>query len=284
VTNGAARQGRQSGVALIIVLWTVVLLMFLVGHIEAAGRDEAQLALNLRRSAALETQADGAIAVAAFHSLDQTAAHWAADGQAHVLRVHNDGFVEQVRIAMIDQSGKINLNTASAPLLQALLTGLGSNPAQAASVAANIVAWRSPEANSQSAVQMAAQYRASGHDLGPPGAPFESLGEVALVQGVSPHLAARLLPYITLYSVGRPNLAFAPAVVKRAMAVQQFGATDDNPHPAGLRVIEITATAFGPDDTRFTRRAIVRLGSQAGGWLRVITWSNPVAPPVAPGA
>jgi general secretion pathway protein K len=281
VTGRALPAERQSGVALIIVLWTVVLLMFLVGHIEAAGRDEARLALNLRRSAALQSEADGAIAVAAFHSLDQTASHWPADGQIHVVRVHGDAFVDRIRIALTDQSGKINLNAAPASLLQGLIVAVGRSPAQAAAVASAIVQWRAPDGNAQSAVQLAAQYRDGGHQFGPPGTPFESLAELGLVAGVSPHLASALRPYLTLFGNGGVNLAYAAPAVKRAVAMGAGAGAAFMPHPLGLRVIAITATASGPGNTRFTRRAIVRLGSQASGWMRILTWSTPAAPPAA---
>ncbi|MCW8306044.1 general secretion pathway protein GspK [Acidiphilium sp. PA] len=277
MTGRAPRDERQSGVALIIVLWTVVLLMFLVGHIEAAGRDEARLALNLRRGAALQSQADGAIAVAAFHNLDQTAAHWPADGQIHLIDVHGDAFVARIRVALIDQSGKININAAPASLLQALIVAVGRSRAQAAAVASSIVQWRAPDADAQHAVHLAAQYRAGGHRLGPPGTPFESLSELGLVAGVSPRLLNALRPYLTLYGNGGVNLAYAAPAVRRAVAMGAGAGAAFMPHPPGLRVIEITATASGPGRSRFTRRAIVRLGSQAGGWMRILAWFVPAA-------
>lgn len=263
--------------ALIIVLWTMVFLMFLVGHIEAAGRSEAQLALNLRRNAALQAQADGAIALAAFHLLDRSSAHWPANGQFHVLRVKGGGFTRRIAVRMVDQSGRINLNSAPVPLLQALIQAVGTAPAVAGQIANSIAQWRAPNADAADALKIAAQYRAAGHQYGPPGAPFESLDELGLVQGISPKLEAALRPHLTLYNPGRPNLAFADPVVKRAIGSAGVGGADFIPRPVGLRVISITATAAGPDGTSFTRQAIARVGPQKGGWLRILTWTNPVA-------
>lgn len=269
------RPAREAGVALIIVLWAIVLLMFVVAHIEAAGRSEAQLGLNLRRAAALQAQADGAIAIAAFHLLDHSAAHWPANGQVHMIRIPGRGITRAIRIAMIDQSGRIDLNSAPPALLQALIAETGVNPARAGAIARAIAEWRAPNGNSGAERAIAAKYRAAGRSFGPPGAPFESLDELALVKGVSPQLAVALHPDLTVLDRGRTNLAFANAAVKRAIAAAGIGQASFTPHPAGLRVVVITATAIGKGDTAFTRRAIVRIGAQSGGWLRVLTWTNP---------
>lgn len=265
---------RQAGFALLIVLWTVVLLTLLVTHIEAAGRSEAQLALNLRRSAALQAEADGAIAVGAFHLLDASAAHWAANGAPHVLRVRNGGFTRRVVVRIADQAGKINLNSAPVPLLQALIAAAGVGPAQASTIAANIGAWRFP-AGTGAANSIAAQYKAARRTYGPPHAPFESLSELGLVLGMTPRLLALLRPHLTLFHPGEPNLAVADPVVRRAFGVSDAAMPGFAPHPVGgLRVVAITATAFGAGGA-FSRRAIVQVGPQKGGWLRILTWTAP---------
>lgn len=266
----------QAGVALIIVLWTVVLLTLLVGHIEAAGRSEAQLALNLRRAAALRTRADGAIALGTFHLLDR-ARHWPADGQVHVLAVRNGTFTRRVAIRITDQSGRINPNSAPPALLQSLIEATGAPPAQAAGLAANIVAWRFP---GQSGI--ATVYRRAGRDYAPPAAPFETRRELALVLGMTPKRLALLLPHLTLFHPGSPNLAFADPLVRRAVAGAGPLVAENDLHPTGLRFVAITATAAGPAGTQFTRRAIVAVGRQKGGWFKRLTWTSPASPVVAP--
>jgi hypothetical protein len=86
----AGRRSAQGGFALIIVLWTAALLSLLMTQIEQAGQNETRRVLNLRRAAALQAEADGAVAVAAFHLLGP-AHSWSADGQSHVLRVDGGG-------------------------------------------------------------------------------------------------------------------------------------------------------------------------------------------------
>lgn len=270
------RHSRQAGVALIIVLWTIVLLTLLVSHIEAAGRSEAQLALNLRRSAALRAQADGAIAVGAFHLLDRTQ-HWPATGQIHWLGVRHGEFTRAVAIRISDQSGKINPNTAPLGLLRALIEAVGATPAAAVTIAANIGAWRFPAG----AASQAGPYKQAGLAYAPPGAPFESRHELGLVVGMTPKLLAALWPHLTLFHHGNPNLAFADPVVRHALATAGTIPADDNPHPPGLRIVAITATASGPGGVQFTRRAIAQVGRQKYGWLKILTWTSPIPPTTA---
>ncbi len=77
---------RDRGFALLIVLWSLVLITLLLTQVTAAGRSEAALASNLRRAAILRAQTDGAIYTAVFHLLDP-ASFWAADGATHLVRL-----------------------------------------------------------------------------------------------------------------------------------------------------------------------------------------------------
>jgi general secretion pathway protein K len=56
-----AAVSSQRGFALLIVLWTMVLLALLVAQFTTTGRTEVQVATNLRANAATEAAADGAI-------------------------------------------------------------------------------------------------------------------------------------------------------------------------------------------------------------------------------
>ena len=61
---------RNSGFALIIVLWTLVLIAFVVAHLTAAGRTEIRIARNLVTNAVTQAAADGAIFEAIFNQPD----------------------------------------------------------------------------------------------------------------------------------------------------------------------------------------------------------------------
>ena len=61
---------RDQGFALLIVLWTMVLLALLTAQITGAGRAEAQMAAALRNAAQLQAAADGAVYETIWHMLD----------------------------------------------------------------------------------------------------------------------------------------------------------------------------------------------------------------------
>ena len=92
----------SDGFALLIVLWSVVLLALLATGLNAAGRTDLQLAANIRRAAAAEAAADGGIAAAIFHASGLPATAWAADGQPHTVRIG----AYAVTLRIMDENGQ----------------------------------------------------------------------------------------------------------------------------------------------------------------------------------
>jgi general secretion pathway protein K len=263
--------GRERGFALLIVLWSLVLIALLITQVTASGRSEAVLAGNLRRAAALRAETDGAVQEAVFHLLDPAAA-WTADGSVHVL--HPPGAAVSIRI--VDEAGKINPNHASPAVLAALLRASDQSAVDADRIASEIVQWRFPSAAPPATGEKAQRYRAAGKDYAPPNADFETVSEVGLVLGMSPALLTRLRPYLTVYTDTDPDPRLASPIVAAALA---FVGT---PAPAGplpsARVVTITAAGVAPEGGEFIRRAVVSLGpDRAGAPFRIVTWDNPSA-------
>ena len=262
---------RQRGFALLLVLWTMVLLALLGSRIAASGRAQAQIAANVRDQAVTEAAADGAVQEAAFHLLDAPARRWAADAVPRRL-VLPDAAVE-VRVE--SESGKVNPNLASAPLLAALLREVGADSRTAGLVADGILRWRFPWVPQGGNDPTLTAYRAAGLDYGPPGAPFQSLDEVGVVLGMTPELLAKTRPYLSLYAGNAPDPSSAGRVVLAAMRSILGGGTPNAGGNAGSKVVGVTAVAAGPNGTRFTRHAILGLGGQRGGSpVQVLAWDR----------
>lgn len=254
----------DAGFALLLVLWALVLVSLLFSMLAAASRSDARLTANLRGAAELEAVADGAIHTAIFDLLrsgDATRTSQAGAG---------------VTVEVVSLSGLVNPNVASPELLRALLTRLGADPRRADRVAAAIVDWRTPGRSPGLNGAKAPQYRAAGLSYGPPGAPFETLGELRDVLGMTPDLLAALTPHLTLHWDGDPDPRLAgPVVVAALRDLGIAGAAGRS----NARAVQITATAHHSDGTRATRRAVIRVGSSPNrrGW-RVLawdTWSGP---------
>lgn len=71
------REGRRDrGFALLIVLWTLVLLSFLASVIVTSAGQQLRTVAALRRATQIQAMADGAVWEGAFHALDRSAGHW----------------------------------------------------------------------------------------------------------------------------------------------------------------------------------------------------------------
>ncbi len=274
---------RERGFALLIVLWALVLFSLLVSAIAAAGSGRARQAQAFSRNAQLRASADGGIEQALFHVLDSGPSRWLADGSVHRLRA--DGIT--LALSATSQAGKLNPNTASAALLAGLLQAVGADGRTAQQIAASIMAWRYPTGETAPL---------PGRDYRPPAAPFESLGELGLVPGMTPALLHRLIPELSLYHSGDPELSDADPLMRRALAMaagldpynQGNGASDAAAQAPGQQqrydpaVVELRAEASDGDGHRFLRRAIALTGSSGGQDssgatrpFRIVVWEAP---------
>jgi general secretion pathway protein K len=275
---------RSGGFALLIVLWTLVLIAFIVARLTASGRTEIRIAGNLVADAVTEAAGDGAIFTAIFNQLDPSPdQRWPLNGQAHELMIGST----RVLVQLEDEAGRVNPSIASPELLEALLRTTGSDPESARRLAVAIGQWVgstpvtsvtsvtsvTPGTRPQNAVP--ADYQAAGLDYGPPGEPLETLDELGRVLGMTPTVLAAIRPHLTLFGPPQPNPASADPVVAAALAATGQGAlaaVAANQPPPDLILVRITATAFGPSNARVKKSAIVRVGANLPGGYSVLAW------------
>jgi general secretion pathway protein K len=255
------------------VLWTLVLIAFIVAHLTASGRTEVRIARNLVAGAVAEAGADGAIYTAIFNELDPNPdQRWPLNGPARELSVGNT----RVMVQLEDEAGWINPSTASSALLEALLRTTGSDAETARRLAAAIGEWTGSALAAQPH-DPAADYRAAGLDYKPPGEPLETLDELGRVIGMTPAILAAIRPHLTLFGPPVPNPATADPVVAAALtaAAQTASAPlPGNQAPPDLITVRITATAFGPENSRITRSAIVNVAARLPGGYTILAWSG----------
>jgi general secretion pathway protein K len=270
--DAARGQASRRGFALIIVLWGLVLLALLGTAIGGSGRSTSKITRNLLSNAEAEAAADGAVFQTAFHLMDSSDGAWKPGGPARELRIGNI----PVTVEIADTAGKINPNTAQAPVLQALLTVLGQPQDRAQALALAIIAWRGGD---QTITQeaLADSYRAAGISYLPPRLPFESIEEIGLVQGMTPALFAQLEPHLSIDQTAPADPAAADPIVRQAMSRLPTPPPAPPPSPFTLRTLVVQATATGPGDARFTRRAVLRLGPSLPQGYAVIRWEAPAS-------
>jgi general secretion pathway protein K len=270
----AVSRRQSGGFALIIVLWTLVLIAFIVAQVTSSGRTEIRIAGNLVADAVAEAADDGAIFAALFNLADPNPAQrWPLDGTVHELTIGNS----RVIVRLEDEAGRINPNSASPALLEALLRVTGSDPETARRLVEAIGEWvgSAPAARPQNAVL--ADYSAAGLDYGPPSAPIETLDELGRVIGMTPAVLAAIRPHLTLFGPPEPNPASADPVVAAALA--EVSPPSQTPNPPNqpsfdLLTVRIEASAVGPGTARVSKTAIARVGAMLPGGYSVLAWGS----------
>jgi general secretion pathway protein K len=264
---------QNGGFALIIVLWTLVLIAFIGAQLTAAGRTEIRIAGNLIANAVTQAAADGAIFEAIFNLSDpQPQLRWPVDGNTRELVVGNS----RVLVRLEDEGWWINPNSASPELLEALLRATGNDPERARRLAAAVGEWVGsvPVARPQNVVL--AEYSAAGLDYGPPGAPLETLDELGRVLSMTPATLAAIRPHLTLFGPPQPSASTPDSFVLAALteAVQAAPAPSAAQPPPDVLAVRITASALGTSNANAVRYAIVRFGAALPLGYEVLAWRD----------
>lgn len=209
---------RCRGVALLLVMWLTMLLAAVVGAFALTAQMEKLQGSTLSRGVVAEQAARAGIeyALTRVSEIDPKL-QWQPDG-----RQYDWSFDDaQVRIAIVDESGKVDLNAADVDLLVRLLLVVGVDQAQAESIATAIADWRDIDSLTQP--QGGAEdpaYAGAGLAWGAKDAPFDTVAEVEQVLGMTPEIYAKLAPLLTVYSgQTRPDPHFADALVLQALGI-----------------------------------------------------------------
>lgn len=294
---------RQDGVALVLVLWVITLLTVIAGNFAYSMRGEAQIARNLLSTAQAQARADAGVQLAWFELLKppSEALRWQGNGAVHEML--QGGVLLQVSI--LDESGKIDLNTASDELLKGLFKSAGLDDSASAALSAAVLDWRSPGDLKRLNGAKEPDYRAAGKNYGPPNAPFETVDELQRVLGMTPALYRQLAPALTIYSrQAGINTSVAPreallaipganpAMVEQFLAQRQEALANGQPVPAfsgagtfssggNSQTYRVRSQASVPDGSIFVRQAIGRLSGNAKSPIQLVAWGEgDTQPPV----
>jgi general secretion pathway protein K len=233
---------------------------------------------------------------------------WAPDGRPHTW---SDGGA-RITITAVDETSKIDLNSANDALLKGLMTQVGGLDSDAAAhVVDAILDWRDTDDLRRPNGAEAADYRAAGLKYGPSNAPFESVGEFGRVLGVTPELYQRVARSLTVFSrqpgvnpttaarevlLALPNAT--PELVDQYLGARMDALEANLPVPlfppaqgfgvGAVAVWRIHAEATLPDGVTFVREAVVRPVADLRRPLIVLAWTDgaraSAAPPLSAGA
>ena len=266
---------RSGGFALIIVLWTLVLIAFIFAQLTSSGRTEIRIAGNLVANAQAEAALDGAVFQTIFNLSDANPERrWPLDGTARELAIGDS----RVRVRIEDEAARINPNLASPALLEALLRAAGSDRESALRLVAAIREWIGAPMAVRPKDAVSADYRAAGLDYEPPGVPLETIGELGRVLGMTPAVLAAIRPHLSLFGPPQPDASHADPVVAAILAAVAPGnpiaASQRNPQAPDVVTARITADADGPGNARVRHVAVVRVGQMLPGGYAILAWDS----------
>lgn len=206
-------RSRERGIALVSVLWLVALLAVIASSFSVSTRTEVLLARNQIDSTQARYVAEAGIQLGILQLLDPNRQKaWPADGSAQEFTL---GEV-QVRIAIQDETGKIDLNMAPAELLVGLLQSVGVEAAERDRLADAILDWRDTDDLRSANGAEAKEYEAAGLPYGPKNATFDSVEELERVIGMTPAVYRKLQASVTVNS---QRAAINPAAAPRSVLV-----------------------------------------------------------------
>lgn len=209
-------KSTQSGIALIAVLWVTAFLTIIASTVAFQSRSSLQMTKNRIDTLEVKQAAEGAILLTVADLINAPenfgALKHGGIGKFMVADV-------EVEIRLYDESGKIDLNTAPAPILQALLIELGVDESMSIRIANAILDWRDPDDLVRVNGAEDAEYFAAGLSYGTKDEEFRQIEELSLVYGVSPQIYIALSPYVTVYTQDfGVNLTVAAPLVRRAVS------------------------------------------------------------------
>ena len=275
----ADRRRKDRGIALVMTLWVLILLGLIAASFLRDSRLGTNLARNITENAKAEALADAGVNRAMLGLLDsdpKTA--WHANGVQHQF-AFGDGVIE---IRIFDETAKVDLNRAPAPILLGLLKAAGIDEGRASSLADAINDFRDPDHDRRPNGAEDPDYLAAGIEAGAKDAPFEDAEELMQVLGMKRELYAKISPYITVYSNrSRVNLLTAsdfvlgaipnltPEQVKkiqadRAQAMQLQRVQSD--------VVTVRAEAKTSTGGVFVREAVLKRGGDVASPFQILSW------------
>ncbi len=291
----ASLRVRQSGIALILVLWLTILLTVIGGSFAYGMRNEALAARNTLSLAQARALADGAIYRTVFELMRPRGLLdvWSADGTIHSWEENGNG----IAVVAVDESGKIDLNNAPDAMLKALLQTAGEQDADTAGKLVDVIDdWKDIDDLRRPNGAEAPEYQAAGLSYKPANAQFEAVAELQRVLGMTPAIYGRIADSLTVHS-GMPtvNPAFAsravllaipgatPEIVDTYIAQRRDALAAKLPLPvfpvaggvaATLNLWRIRAEVTTADGVTFAREAVIRPGAERRRLMNILEWQE----------
>lgn len=185
----------ERGIALLMVLWVLTILMVMAFSFSYMARTEAYATLSFRQTIENKFLAEAGIerGIAELFYLNENrntttvmkgSEVWRADGRQYKLLTDNGYYT----VSIVNEGGKVDINTAPELILKTLLINLGTDSEHANIITDSIMDWKDSDnlhrlhgAEDDYYMSLPNPYKAKNTD-------FETLEELLLVKGMTPEI------------------------------------------------------------------------------------------------
>jgi general secretion pathway protein K len=194
----------------------------------------------------------------------------------------------EVKVAIRDATGLVDLNLANASLLEVLFSIAEQDPQQQVKLVNTLLDWRDRDGLPHLNGAEDDEYRAAGFAWTPHDAKLSSIEELHYLIGMTPQKFAAIAPYVTVFSgQAALNLEYAPNKLVNALTGQAVDAAPDRSSTQSSNNVtqgratsrrgtyHIYAGATGDGDVFASVEAVVKISASADKPYTVLNWHVP---------
>jgi len=188
---------KQTGMAMVIVIWVLSLLTIMAGSFALTMRRETTVISAVKDNARVQAIAETGVSVAQqMLFLADENKRWRADGSIYQLN-----YLEaKIRVRLISEMGKIDINKANEELLTALMKSTDVELEKQQEIVSAILDWRDKDELIHINGAEKQQYEDAELSYSPANKDFQLIDELQMVLGMTHDIYQQLKPLITVYS------------------------------------------------------------------------------------
>jgi general secretion pathway protein K len=183
--------------ALVLVLWVLSLLTIMAGSFALSMRRESAIVAGIKNNAQAMAVAESGIAMAEMMLLNPNQnKNWRADGSIYEINAAD----ARIRIRLLSETGKIDINKADEKLLKSLMTSAPIDEERLSRLLGAILDWRDEDDLVHLDGAEKTEYQDAGLSYQPRNKPFQTIEELQLVLGMDKSVFKWIEPLVTVYS------------------------------------------------------------------------------------
>ncbi len=189
---------RQSGIALILVLWLLLLMSVMALGFSSSLRTDTLLSAYTLHASQARALAEAGISRALAELLTSpTKRKWKLDQKMHSFQFRG----HQIQVQVQRESGRIDLNAGHRDLIKGLLQGIEMEPNKWRQLLDAILDWQDRDKLARNHGAEDREYQNAGLDYGAKDGPFNTVTELLQVRGMNSAIYRQLRGHLTVYSL-----------------------------------------------------------------------------------